>query len=81
MQKQKPIFLPDQTSDDYLILNIDDKIVADFAKTAKATICYISRKKQLEQGVFLADGNFVLSWNGERKIICPIKGNENFWHT
>ena len=71
--KAKTNIFARQTSEDYLILNIDDKIVADFAKTAKSTICYISRKKQLEQGVFLADGNFVLAWNGERKIICPIK--------
>lgn len=67
-----------QTAEDYLILNIDDKIVADFAKTAKSTVCYISRKKQLEQGVFLADGNFVLAWNGERKIICPVKAMKIF---
>ncbi len=71
--KAKANIFARQTAEDYLILNIDDKIVADFAKTAKSTICYISRKKQLEQGVFLADGNFVLAWNGERKIICPIK--------
>lgn len=62
-----------QTAEDILVLNFDDKIVADFAKTAKSKICFVSRKKQLEQGVFLADGNFVLAWNGQRKVICPIK--------
>lgn len=67
-----------QTAEDYLILNIDDKLVADFAKTAKATICAISRRKQLEQGVFLADGNFVLAWNGERRVICPVKDMKIF---
>lgn len=68
--KVKANIFAKQTADDILILNIDDKIVANFAKEAKSTICYISRKEQLEQGVFLSDGNFVLAWNGQHRIIC-----------
>lgn len=68
--KVKANIFAKQTADDILILNIDDKIVANFAKEAKSTICYISRKEQLENGVFLAEGNFVLAWNGQRRIIC-----------
>ena len=62
-----------QTSEDYLILNFDDKIVAAFAKAAKARVCFLSRTQELKEGAFLSEGSFVMVWNGQRQVICAAR--------
>lgn len=62
-----------QTSEDYLILNFDDKIVAAFAKAAKARVCFFSRTQELKEGAFLSEGSFVMVWNGQRQVICAAR--------
>lgn len=60
-----------QTKEDYLILNADDKYTLAMAESAKANVCLFSSSKQLEQGIFLAaDGVITLAFGGQQVAFC-----------
>lgn len=67
-----------QTQEDILVLNHDDKTVRKFAEIAKSTVCYISRKRILGRGVFLEDGKFVIAWGGKRINVCSVSDMKIF---
>lgn len=47
-----------QTSEDYLLLNADDAIVAAMSNNAQSHVYYFSQEKKLEEGIWLEDGRF-----------------------
>ena len=67
-----------QTREDILILNNDDKTVMHFGEKAKSTVCYISRKRILGRGVFLEDGKFIIAWGGKRITVCAVSDMKLF---
>lgn len=62
-----------QTKDQVAVLNYDDVAVRAWAEHTEAQICYFSRKVELEQGVFMRNGDFIIRWNGEEKKVINIK--------
>ena len=57
----------EQTKDDYLILNYDDKLCYSLKEYSKATIVPFSRKEELEFGAYVLDDCLVLN-NGKEVI-------------
>lgn len=62
-----------QTENDVAVLNFDDAACRDMAKGLKAKIAWFSRTQALDEGAFVRDGQIVLAWKGEEKIVCPAK--------
>ncbi len=61
-----------QTSDDYAILNMDDPLVAPFAKTVKARVFPMSQKTELNEGIFHRDGIITYRHHGCEELF-PTK--------
>lgn len=62
-----------QDSSKYTVLNYDDPIVKTWAKDSCGQICFFSRKVQLEQGIFMQNGDFVIKWKDKYSVVCNIK--------
>jgi len=63
------IFL-NQDDSDYTVLNYDDIAVRSWAQKTRGQVCYFSRKRQLEQGIYMENGNFVIRWGGDKITVC-----------
>lgn len=61
-----------QKADQVTVLNYDDPIVREWAAESKAQICYFSRKEKLANGVYMQDGDFLISWQGEQHKVVNI---------
>ncbi len=61
-----------QTKDQFCVLNYDDPTTRAMAEKISATPVFFSRKEILDQGVYLDKDQFVVSWNGEKKVICTM---------
>ena len=61
-----------QTAEQVTVLNYDDPIVRTWAAESKAQICYFSRHEQLENGIYMQNGDFVISWQGQKQTVCNI---------
>ncbi|GAM09514.1 UDP-N-acetylmuramoylalanine--D-glutamate ligase [Geobacter sp. OR-1] len=70
-----------QTGADYAVLNLDDPIVADLAGTMHGRICWMSQRRELEEGIFHRNGEIVFRWDGLEEVIPTagfrIKGVHN----
>lgn len=62
-----------QTENDVAVFNYDDAACRDMAKGLKAKIAYFSRTQELTEGAFVREGQIVLRWKSEEKIVCPAK--------
>ena len=62
-----------QTENDVAVLNYDDAACRDMAKGLRAKVAWFSRTQELQEGAFVRDGQIVLRWKGEEKIICPTQ--------
>ena len=54
------------------VLNYDDPIVRTWGAETKGRLCYFSRKEKLQQGIYMQDGNFIISWDGKQETVCNI---------
>lgn len=61
-----------QTAEQVTVLNYDDPIVRDWAAESKAQICYFSRKEVLTNGIYMQNGDFIISWHGTKHVVCNI---------
>lgn len=59
-----------QSSDQYFVYNEDDEIVRDTVKLCKAVPVPFSRKKQLDFGAFVKDGNIVIRDKKVNFVVC-----------
>lgn len=66
----KKKILLNQKPNQYTVLNYDDEVVRSWSKESKGQICFFSRQKQLEQGAYLDNGVFTISWNGKKIPVC-----------
>lgn len=55
------------------VLNYDDPEVRSWADESKGQICFFSRKEELENGIFMQNGDFVIKWENETFKVCNIK--------
>lgn len=61
-----------QKAEQVTVLNYDDPVVRGWAKDSKAQICFFSRKAVLENGIYMQDGDFIISWKGAKHKVCNI---------
>lgn len=70
-----------QTGDDFAVLNADDATCVGLADRTKARKIWFSRKKEVETGAFLRQGQIVYRDGGEREIMpvseIRLKGAHN----
>ena len=71
-----------QLSTDYLVLNIDDPVVADMEHRSPSHILKISQKKAVENGAYYADGQCYIAKDGVAKFVIAdedihIPGSHN----
>lgn len=68
---KKNIFLQ-QRGEQVAVLNYDDTKVRSWGKEAHGRICYFSRKEELDEGVYIKDGFFTISWQGRQYSVCRV---------
>jgi UDP-N-acetylmuramoylalanine--D-glutamate ligase len=61
-----------QTKQNRAVLNADDEICKQIGKNINSQICWFSRIKELEQGVYVKDGWIVVHLNGIKQTILPV---------
>lgn len=60
------------------VLNYDDPEVRSWSAESNGKICFFSRIEQLEQGVFIDNGIFTISWNGVKYPVCGVNETHLF---
>ncbi|MGI6150751.1 MAG: UDP-N-acetylmuramoyl-L-alanine--D-glutamate ligase [Christensenellales bacterium] len=78
----KAMILNNQTKDDFAVFNADDPLVSDMAKRAKSKVLWFSRKREVEQGAFVHNGEIIFRMDGKEYAICradelKIPGSHN----
>ena len=81
-QAMKEKIFAQQTADDFLILNYDDKITRAMKSRAACKVLYFSRQVELNEGAFLKNDSLVIKFSGETYNLCTvdelgIKGGHN----
>ncbi len=71
-----------QHGDDFAVLNADDRTCVEMASRTKAQIVWFSRKKEVQQGAYVADGRILYrDARGQREILLvseiSLKGAHN----
>ncbi|MBR5228794.1 MAG: UDP-N-acetylmuramoyl-L-alanine--D-glutamate ligase [Firmicutes bacterium] len=59
-----------QSADQYFVYNADDELVAETVKNCKAMPVPFSRRKQLDFGAFVKDGNIVIRDKNVNFVVC-----------
>ncbi|MBR5232049.1 MAG: UDP-N-acetylmuramoyl-L-alanine--D-glutamate ligase [Clostridia bacterium] len=65
-----------QNENDVAVLNFDDAYCRQMAEGLKAKVAYFSRTQELQEGACVIDGQIVIRFRGEEKIVCAA--NEVF---
>jgi UDP-N-acetylmuramoylalanine--D-glutamate ligase len=68
----KARILLNQTESDCAVLNADDEMTRALAARTRARVVWFSRQRQLDRGVFIADGWIAAQLNGHVEQICPL---------
>lgn len=81
-QAMKEKIFAQQTADDFLILNYDDKITRAMKSRAACKVLYFSRAVELDEGAFIKNNSLVIKFSGETYNLCTvdelgIKGGHN----
>jgi UDP-N-acetylmuramoylalanine--D-glutamate ligase len=71
-----------QHGDDFAVLNADDRTCVEMASRTKAQIVWFSRRKEIPQGAYVADGRILYrDARGQREVLLvseiPLKGAHN----
>lgn len=61
-----------QGAEQFTVLNYDDEEVRSWAEESHGQICFFSRKAVLEQGIYIENGIFTISWNGQKYPVCGV---------
>lgn len=61
-----------QTSDQFTVLNYDDKIERYWSAKLHSQVCYFSRVRELPEGVFVREGKFIIRWLGKELEVCKV---------
>ena len=81
-QAMKEKIFAQETADDFLVLNYDDEKVREIKSRAGCKVFYFSRKKILDEGAFIDDGQLIIKFDGKIFELCTIdelgiKGGHN----
>ncbi len=61
------------TAEDVAVFNADDPALAPLIGQVKAQVMLFSRKREVDQGAFVRDGEIVVRFHGAEETICPAK--------
>lgn len=61
------------TAEDVAVFNADDPALAPLIGQVKAQMMLFSRKREVDQGAFVRDGEIVVRFHGAEETICPVK--------
>ena len=61
------------TAEDVAVFNADDPALAPLIGQVKAQVMLFSRKREVDQGAFVRDGEIVVRFHGAEEMICPVK--------
>ncbi|MGO1469101.1 MAG: UDP-N-acetylmuramoyl-L-alanine--D-glutamate ligase, partial [Tissierella sp.] len=80
-KKSKKRIFTNQDKSDYTILNYDDEIVKSFKDEIKSNIIWFSVNNKLDEGIFLEDGNIIISMDKKINLLSIdkllLKGKHN----
>lgn len=71
VRAKEQIFL-NQTDKDHAVINADNPFTVKMAKGRPARVLLYSRKRDLEEGVFVRDGSIQVLWEGQRERLMPV---------
>jgi UDP-N-acetylmuramoylalanine--D-glutamate ligase len=70
-----------QTGEDFVVLNMDDPLIAACADRVKARVVPMSQRRRLEQGIYYQDGRITFAWDGRKEAFFTdsfkLKGVHN----
>lgn len=72
-EEAKKNIIKNQGPEQVSILNYDDAAVRRWGEDSRAQVCYFSRRVKLDQGVYMDEGDFIISWKGQVSRVCSIK--------
>ena len=75
-----------QDQSDFVVLNYDDPNLREKAPEIKAPVLFFSAKQKLEEGAYIKEGNLMVRFGGQEKMIINIgqigiKGPHNLYNS
>lgn len=72
-----------QDKNDYCVLNFEDDHLREHAKDLDCNVVFFSSRRILENGVYLENGEFIISLGGKKEVLCrtdevKLVGAHNF---
>ena len=72
-----------QDKNDYCVLNFEDDHLREHAKDLDCSVVFFSSRHALENGVYLENGEFIISLGGKKEVLCrtdevKLVGTHNF---
>ena len=72
-----------QDKNDYCVLNFEDDYLREHAKDLDCNVVFFSSRRTLENGVYLENGEFIISLSGKKEVLCrtdevKLVGTHNF---
>ena len=72
-----------QDKNDYCVLNFEDDHLREHAKDLDCNVVFFSSRRTLENGVYLENGEFIISLGGKKEVLCrtdevKLVGTHNF---
>ncbi len=67
--KAKGLIFSNQSRKDYTVLNYDDPLTRSMSTLTKAKVIFFSSRHILEEGVYVREGNIVISFSGREKEV------------
>ncbi|MGE0404982.1 MAG: UDP-N-acetylmuramoyl-L-alanine--D-glutamate ligase [Candidatus Korobacteraceae bacterium] len=61
-----------QTAAHWAVLNADDPNCVRMADGLRSQVCWFSRKREVEQGAFVRDGNVLFRRSGDSTVVLPV---------
>ena len=62
-----------QTSEDVAVFNADDPALEPLVSQVNSQVMLFSRKREVESGAFVRDGQVMLRWKGQEKPVCGVE--------
>ncbi|MBS4960062.1 MAG: UDP-N-acetylmuramoyl-L-alanine--D-glutamate ligase [Clostridiales bacterium] len=62
-----------QTEQDFCVLNYEDEVCRKMAGKTKAQVLFFSSQRQLEEGIFLQNGNIVMKWGPWNETLVHVE--------
>lgn len=72
-QKAKEQIAANQGEGQYCILNYEDGRLREFSGRIKAKPIFFSSQRELQEGMYLKDGDILWAWEGKAQKVCNVR--------